>query len=62
MAKRGRAWKLERTVVHYRCRPARSNRCASGDGPKPKPKPHSRKQYLHPGNGRHQKNPHYRAS
>jgi hypothetical protein len=60
MAKRGRAWKLERTVVHRRGRPARSNRYASGDGPKPKP--HSRKQYWHPGNGRYQKNPHYRAS
>ena len=60
MAKRGRAWKLERTVVHRAGRPARSNRYASSDGPKPKP--HSRKQYWHPGNGRYQKNPHYRAS
>lgn len=58
MAKRGRAWKLERTMVHRPGKSPRSNRYAPGDGPKPKP--HSRKQYWHPGNGRYQKNPHYR--
>jgi hypothetical protein len=55
-AKSGRAWKLERTVVHSRGK-TRSNRYSSGDGPKPAP--HTRKQYWHPGNGRYQRNPYY---
>jgi hypothetical protein len=58
MAKSGRAWKLERTVVHKKGGGTRSNRYSSNDGPKPAP--HSRKQYWHPGNERYQKNPHYR--
>jgi hypothetical protein len=56
-AKRGRAWKLERAVVHRRSGSTRSNRYSAGDGPKPKP--HTRKMYWHPGNGRLQRNPHY---
>ena len=58
MAKRGRAWKLERAVVHRPGKGPRSNRYAGGDGPKPAP--HSRKQYWHPGNQRYQRNPYYR--
>lgn len=57
MTKKGRAWKLERAVVHTR-KGTRSNRYAKGDGPKPAP--HSRKQYWHPGNQRYQRNPFYR--
>ena len=56
--KRGRAWKLERAVVHKRGGGTRSNRYSHGDGPEPKP--HSRKMYWHPGNGRLQRNPHYK--
>jgi hypothetical protein len=56
VAKRGRAWKLERTVVHHGGK-TRSNRYATGDGAKPAP--HSRKQYWHPGNNRYQRNPYY---
>ena len=58
MAKRGRAWKLERAVVHRPGRAPRSNRYTRGDGPKPAP--HSRKQYWHPRNQRYQRNPNYR--
>ena len=58
MAKRGRAWKLERAAVHQAGKAPRTNRYASGDGPKPAP--HSRKQYWHPGNQRYQRNPYYR--
>lgn len=54
--KSGRAWKMERTVVHTKSGP-RSNRYAKSDGPKPAP--HTRKQYWHPGNNRYQTNPHY---
>lgn len=57
MAKSGRAWKLERTVVHHAGK-TRSNRYAADDGPKPAP--HSRKQYWHSGNNRYQRNPYYR--
>jgi hypothetical protein len=57
MAKSGRAWKLERTVVHHAGK-TRSNRYAAGDGPEPAP--HSRKQYWHSGNNRYQRNPYYR--
>ena len=56
-AKRGRAWKLERAVVHRRDGSTRSNRYTASDGPKPKP--HTRKMYWHPGNGRLQRNPNY---
>lgn len=55
-AKKGRAWKLERAVVHGR-NGTRSNRYSSSDGPRPKP--HTRKMYWHPGNGRLQRNPYY---
>lgn len=58
VVKRGRAWKLERAVVHKRGGGTRSNRYSRGDGPKPKP--HSRKTYWHPGNGRLQRNPYYK--
>jgi hypothetical protein len=57
MRQRGRAWKLDRTAVH-RGGKTRSNRYTKSDGPKPAP--HSRKHYWHPGNGRYQRNPHYR--
>lgn len=58
-AKSGRAWKMERTVVHTPKGP-RSNRYAPNDGPKPAP--HTRKQYWHPGNERYQRNPHYKPN
>jgi hypothetical protein len=35
MAKRGRAWKLERAVAHRPGNAPRSNRYARGNGPKP---------------------------
>lgn len=57
MAQRGRAWKIDRTVVHKRGGKPRSNRYSSTDGPKPAP--HTRKQYWHPGNNRYQRNPYY---
>ena len=57
MAQSGRAWKMDRTVVH-RAGKVRSNRYSAGDGPKPAP--HSRKQYWHSGNNRYQRNPYYR--
>jgi hypothetical protein len=57
MAQKGRAWKMDRTVVHQGGK-TRSNRYSGGDGPKPPP--HTRKQYWHPGNGRYQRNPYYR--
>jgi hypothetical protein len=59
MAKSGRAWKLERTVVHHAGK-TRSNRYAADDGPKPAP--HSRKQYWHSGNNRYQRNPYWPGS
>ena len=58
MAQRGRAWKMDRTVVHRSDGTTKSNRYTKGDGPKPAP--HTRKQYWHPGNDRYQRNPHYR--
>jgi hypothetical protein len=57
MARRGRAWKLERTVVHRKGRKSRSNRYSRNDGPKPAPR--TRKQYWHSGNRRYQRNPWY---
>ncbi len=56
-AKSGRAWKLERAVVHRSNGTTRSNRYSKSDGPKPAPG--TRRQYWHPGNGRYQRNPHY---
>lgn len=61
MGKRGRAWKLERTVVHKSDGTTRSNRYSDSDRGK-RPRPGTRKQYWHPGNDRYQKNPHYRGS
>jgi hypothetical protein len=57
MAKKGRAWKMERTVVHKKGGGTRSNRYSDSDFEK-KPPPGSRKQYWHPSNNRYQKNPH----
>jgi hypothetical protein len=59
MAKRGRAWKLERTVVHRKGAPPRSNRYRPGEGPRPAAG--SRQFYWHPGNNRYQRNPYYRG-
>lgn len=60
MAKKGRAWKMERTSVSKRGGGTRSNRYSKSDS-SPKPSPGTRKQYWHPGNNRYQKNPHYRG-
>lgn len=60
MPKRGRAWKMERTVVHKKGGGTRSNRYSGSDSGK-KPAPGTRKQYWHAGNGRYQKNPHYKG-
>jgi hypothetical protein len=59
MAKRGRAWKLERTVVHRKGRAPRSNRYRPGEGPRPAAG--TRRFYWHPGNNRYQRNPYYRG-
>ncbi len=60
MAKRGRAWKLDRTVVHKQDGGTRSNRYSKSDSSQ-KPEPGTRKQYWHAGNNRYQKNPHYKG-
>lgn len=50
MAKQGRAWKLERAVVHRTDGMTRSHRYSKNDGPRPLAG--TRKQYWHPGNQR----------
>ena len=59
MAKKGQAWKMERTSVNKRDGGTRDNRYSKGDS-SPKPPSRTKKQYWHSGNNRYQKNPHYR--
>jgi hypothetical protein len=59
MAKKGQAWKMERTSVNKRDGGTRSNRYSKSDS-SPKPPPRTKKQYWHSGKNRYQRNPHYR--
>jgi hypothetical protein len=59
MSKKGRAWTLERAVVHLPGGSTRSNRYRPGEGRRPAPG--TRKFYWHPGNRRLQRNPFYRG-
>lgn len=60
MAKKGRAWKMERTSVRTNGGTTRSNRYSKSDS-SAKPEPGTRKQYWHPGNNRYQKNPYFKG-